>query len=298
VLARLANAFAVAYEKQFKEKAPADPDGLERQCAELRELQLPAALRPRLVLILGAVQGEFLRNNHGGVWQIADGPLVSVLAPNDDFESPFARTVNPVFLAARMAGVTDEPAGSPAGLVELLSQAQGRTLVLTNNPSAVQARLADFTDPALERGMDLLQAGKTAEAVKVFDGMLRREAHRRNVNLALRVGQVLYEHKQLAAVEAIMDRVADQPTADARAFNLLGLALLDRDPRAAANAFKKALRCDLHFGPAYLNLAQAYQRAGDPPSAVACLKRYLELLPSGPLAADATRRLGELEDGR
>ena len=33
-------------------------------------------------------------------------------------------------------------------------------------------------------------------------------------------------------------------------------------------------------------------------SASACLKRYLELLPSGPLAADAARRLAGLEEDK
>ncbi len=81
---------------------------------------------------------------------------------------------------------------------------------------------------------------------------------------------------------------------DARKFNLLGLGQLGQNPSDAANSFKSALRCDLHYGPAYLNLAQAYQNTNNPAAAAQCLQRYLQLFPAGPLARDAQRRLGAL----
>lgn len=295
-LARLANSFAVGYQERFKDKPPPDAYALDRMLAEIRELRWPAANRSRLVLVLAAVQGEYLRTRHGAVWHLVEGPLVPGLANAGEMDTPFARTASLIALMERAAGFAAD-GSSPPLLAELLRRAEGRTIVLTNNPRAAEGHLAEFADADFERGVQLFQTGKNAEAVKVLDAMMRREANRQNVHLALRVGKLFYEHKQLTALEGLMERMADQPPGDPRTFNLLGLALLDRDPRAAANAFKKALRCDLHHGPAYLNLAQAYQRAADTPSAIACLKRYLELLPSGPLAPDATRRLGELEGG-
>ena len=84
---------------------------------------------------------------------------------------------------------------------------------------------------------------------------------------------------------------------------LLGLALLmpprakddpAASPQEAIDKFRNALRCDLNYGVGYLNLALAYQRAGDATSARACLFRYLELMPQGRYAADAQYRLAEV----
>jgi len=117
----------------------------------------------------------------------------------------------------------------------------------------------------------------------------------------MEVGKLLYEHHRKAALRRLMERVSQEKPYDARRFNLLGLAnLRDRDqpadsdtkPQVAIEAFKNALRCDLQFGPAYLNLAQAYEEAGNTSAARQCLLRYLQLLPDGPFAEDARRRLG------
>jgi tetratricopeptide (TPR) repeat protein len=93
-----------------------------------------------------------------------------------------------------------------------------------------------------------------------------------------------------------MKRWSRRRPPDPRTFNLLGLAQLPTSPQQAADAFKSALRCDLRYGPAYLNLALAYDRLGQRPAAVLCLRRSLQLMPQGPLARDAQRRLGELRE--
>ncbi len=297
-MAKLAGAFALRYQERFGQKPPADVRGLDSQIKELRGLDLPMTVRTRLALILAATHGEYLREKHDAVWQLAGGPVVLERRETEP-ENPFARTVNLFAFAGRAAGVAPDSTG-PASLDSLLRQGEGRTLLLTNDPAAAQARLAEFIDPDLDGGIKLLQANKAKEAVKLLNTMLRKPDHQRNGHLALLVGQLFYQHRQLDAVVDLMDRVSEQAPADARKFNLLGVAMMERDSapnaRSPIDAFKKALRCDLHFGPAYLNLARAYEIAGDPPSAIGCLKRYLELLPNGPLAADAARRLAELEE--
>lgn len=286
-LARIADQFAGEYQKMF-EKPPDGIAGHDRQLAELHDLPILAEIRPQLVIVLAAVQGEYLRKQHRAVWHIVDGPAISGAA-----ENPFGQAVG--FFAFVERGLTDSTAPS---LNDLLGEAAGRTLVLTNNPIAAKAKLADLMDTDLARGIELVARGKPADAEKLLVKMVQREANRRNHHLALLAARFLYQQDRLAAVEAILEPLADEPPADPQVFNLLGLAVLDRDPRSATNGFKKSLRCDLRFGPAYFNLATAYQRTGDTPSAVACLKRYLELLPNGPLATDAARRLAELEDDK
>jgi hypothetical protein len=87
-----------------------------------------------------------------------------------------------------------------------------------------------------------------------------------------------------------LEEEIQQGRASAEKYNLLGLALVDSDRRRAIEAFKNALRCNLGFGAAYLNLADAYLGAPDGAAAKLCLERYLELFPQGELAADARRR--------
>src|SRR5262249_10584824 len=148
---------------------------------------------------------------------------------------------------------------------------------LTNDPTAAEAAIAKLVDPDLAKGKELIAQGKLAEADRVLEQMLLREGQKGNYHLALQVGKLFYENNRFAALDRLMDRICNEEPTDARKFNLQGLALLDRNPRAAINSFKKAIRCDLRYGPAYLNLAQAYRQANDTPSAIACLRRFLEL---------------------
>ena len=89
----------------------------------------------------------------------------------------------------------------------------------------------------------------------------------------------------------------DAEPRDEHRYNLFGLALLDSDPGAAVLQFKNALRCNLYYGPGWLNLAQAYANANDRPSAVQCLRHYMRFMPYGPQAGDARQRLAALEAG-
>jgi tetratricopeptide (TPR) repeat protein len=168
-------------------------------------------------------------------------------------------------------------------------------LVLTNDRATGQAALRELADPELARGQQLLEQGRGEEAQQVFEKMLKEKRHEKNLYLNLQIGKLLYEHNRYAALERLMEHQCDQLPRDARKFNLLGLALLNGQPQQAINAFKSALRCDVRFGAAYLNLAQAYQRANDLESARLCLRRYLAILPDGVYATDARRRLASVD---
>jgi predicted Zn-dependent protease len=166
-------------------------------------------------------------------------------------------------------------------------------MILTNDPAAASAIVAELTDPELSRAVELLQQGKAEPAEQTFQSLLKR--HEQNLHLALQIGKLLYEAKRLPALQKLMEDQCDRLPRDPRKFNLLGLALLESEPRQAVDAFKNALRCDLRFEPAYLNLAQAYQLTNDPQSARMCLERYLAFIPGGVYAADARRRLAALD---
>jgi tetratricopeptide (TPR) repeat protein len=92
--------------------------------------------------------------------------------------------------------------------------------------------------------------------------------------------------------QLLEQRVRIRP--DSPKYNLLGLAELESNPKEAATHFKTALRYDLNYAPAYLNLSQAYQKLNEVESARWCLLRCLKLMPYGPSAQDARQRLAAL----
>jgi hypothetical protein len=305
VIERLAASFARSYKEHFKAGPPVGLRAWERVQHEVRALAVPEADRPRFVLVLGAVQGEYLCKKHGASWYMGAGPLIPPEMPSDrpDEANPFGLILNP-FRASRanLAGPTgddDEDSGPPVGwLRDALVRARGRTLLLTNDPAATKDALHELADPDLSRAAHLLEMKKGDEADQLLLDLVKRPQHAKNEFLALYVGKLLIENGRLAAARLLLEPRADAPPREAPKYNLLGLALLDSDPPAAAVQFRNALRCDLAYGPGWLNLAQAYAQAGDRTAAELCLRHYLRVLPFGPFADDARQRLAALHEGQ
>jgi tetratricopeptide (TPR) repeat protein len=301
VLARVADGFARLYKERFRADAPASAAGWERQQRELRALAVPEASRPRFALVLGAAQGEYLRRRHGATWYMGAGPLVpaQAAAGQPDETNPFGLVLNP-FQAVRgglAAGEQDEEeSGGPTSwLGDALVRARGRTLLLTNDPAAAKEALKELADPDLARARDLFEDKKGAEADRLLLDLVGRKKHADNAYLVLHVGKLLYEHGRLDALRKLLEPRADLEPRDEHRYNLLGLALLESDPNAAVQQFKNALRCNLYYGPGWLNLAQAYAKANDRTAAVQCLRHYLRIMPYGPEAGDTRQRLAALQ---
>jgi hypothetical protein len=302
VVARLAETFNKLYRERFQAEPPSTLKGFDRQRRELQTLSLSSSVQPALTLILGVLEGEYLVQHHKARWHLTKGPLLpsDKAAAESTVESPFGYVTNPIAAVSAWARQSVQlearnrkGAARDDSLLGLLRRAEGRTLVLTNDAAAGQAAVAGQTDPDLGRASELLQQGQGEQAEQLFENLLKRHEH--NLHLALQIGRLLYEGKRMTALQRLMEQQCERLPRDARTFNLLGLALLEAQPRPAAEAFKNALRCDLHFGPAYLNLAHAYQLANEPHSARMCLERYLALMPDGIYAADARRRLAAVD---
>jgi tetratricopeptide (TPR) repeat protein len=303
IMARIADAFARLYLERFRADPPADAKALDRQRRELQALDLKREARGRFTLVLGAVEGEFLRRQLGGQWHLAKGPLVTPrkigeVEPKSD--SPFADVVNPFQSAQRYALTPFEEdevdpeaaAWTVEGAVQL---ALGRPVLLTNDPDAAKEAVAALAHPDLERAGKLFKDGQGDEAERLVVNLLKEEPHAKNTYLALHVGRLLFEQQRYAALRRLMEPLCAADPPDARKYNLLGLALLKDDPAAAVEQFKNALRCDLNYGPGYLNLAQAYRQTNNTHAAGLCLRRLLRLVPYGPYATDARQRLAALD---
>ncbi len=299
-MARLAGAFRQQVRERFKEEVPDTAAGLDRLWRELQTLRWgKKEQRAAFVLVFGAVQGDFLCRKHGAVWQFSPGPLARPEA-EAAVENAFARAMN-LFHQLSAFSIHDDdeediPGNAWPSLEVLLQRLEGRTLVLVNDPARGREAVAAKVDPDLARAGDLLDQGKGEEGEELLLSLIERGGHARNWALTLQVGELLHRHDRKAALRRLLERPAVRDAASAPLYNLLGVSFLEgAQPQQAGNAFKKALRCDLHYGPAYFNLATAYEKHGDQPAAKACLRRYLELLPGGPLADDALARLGRLE---
>ena len=290
-LARLAAEFARLDKDRFQGATPTNVPSWERMQRELIAVNIPAEARPRFAIVIGACWGEFLHRKHGAVWQLGTGPLTQPVPPITSQNGPFAVQVNPF----RPSLLSDpQPELTPQWLNQTLSEAEGRTLVLTNGPAAGAAGVKAQVDPDLEKAIDLFQEEKPNEAERLILNLVSRKQHEQNRRLLAQVGKLLYENQRLDALQQmLMPRMKTLPP-DARLHNLMGLALLDTDPTAAATQFRDALRCDLAFEAALLNLAVAYEKAGERESAKLCLRRYQKLWPQRANIPDIRQRLGAL----
>jgi tetratricopeptide (TPR) repeat protein len=288
-LANLAAAFDRCFRRRFQAAPPTTVAGFDQLRREVRLLDLPPATGRQLALVLGATAGECLRQQGWAMWALGPGPLVAKAEPGrvTDTDDLFGYLLNPF---------------RGDSLIEAVNRAQGRTLVLTNDPAAGQKAVERLTDPELDRAVALLKDGKEGAVTALLE-LCRSKKHDRNDRLAVYVGTLLYERGMKRQLLDLATRLCDREPFDARKYNLLGLALLmqpqakddpSANPMEAIDRFRNALRCDLKFGVGYLNLSLAYQRAGDLTSARQCLLRYLELMPQGRFAADAQFRLADL----
>jgi tetratricopeptide (TPR) repeat protein len=291
---KIADAFALAYKKKFDADPPATAETLEWQRREVAGLDLTPDEQDRFRLLLGAVEGEYLLGRqkrsdwHTTKERSGGGPVAA--------ENSFGYAFNP-FRPLRAPEKDD----SPQSLAEVLFRAEGRRIVLSNDATSAKAALDELVDPDRARGSALLAQGKGDEADRVLRAMASR--HAENQYLMIEVGTLLHRHGRDAALAALVKPLLGQLDAgglslarDPRLYNLVGVAVLTNDAKKAIVAFQDALRCDLDYGAAYLNLAQAYQKTSRIGDARLCLRRYLKLYPEGEWADDARRRLAAAGD--
>jgi hypothetical protein len=298
VLAKLADVFAKQFREQFATEPPTDVAAWGRVQQETWSLEFPPDVRRAAVLVMGACQGEYLCREHGAVWHVSAGPLRrSRFQLGEMEEGLFGYVLNPFQAVVAGRFDDDDEEWRPTGWLTLVKpHAQGRRLILANDHAAGMKVAEQFADPALERARQLFGHKQADEAERLLLDLLAQEKHAKNEHLAEHVASLLHEHGRFEAMRQVMEpRVRQQPPSPQKC-NLLGLALLETEPKLAIVQFKTALRYNLHYGSAYLNLAQAYEKTNDHESAILCLKRYLKLMPYGALAQDVRQRLALLKD--
>src|SRR5262249_17859214 len=163
---------------RFKAGPPTTLGELGRLRRELQSLSFPASVQDRLTLLVGVLEGEYLVRHHGAHWLLTKGPLVrpekaNVPAPlaglpiRTPAERPFGYVANP-FEAVRAwtriaLGLGDKDA-KDASLTEAAEdfpgQAEGRPLVLANDPDRGRDAVVALSDPDLAHATELWQQNK------------------------------------------------------------------------------------------------------------------------------------------
>jgi tetratricopeptide (TPR) repeat protein len=292
-MAKIDQSFARLFPKEFKQPRPATAAGLDQLRHEVEALiGLDDAARANLRIILGAIEGEYLRRRpEGATWLLAARPWDGDPEKAQPEATLFGAAFNPF---------RRRSAGAEESLTAALYRAAGRPLVIGNAaPADVAKALDGMVDPNLDRGIKMLaNPGTAADGERILLDLGLSKKAERNAVLTLRVLEALSAHDRSTAARKVADRLVRIMPEEARYENALGVARLatDQEPNESLKFFEKALRCDLKYGPAYLNLALGYEKIGKRQEARQCLRRYLELLPNGDLAEDAKNRLNTLGD--
>lgn len=160
-----------------------------------------------------------------------------------------------------------------------------------HSPQIISALEAPSADDYWDRGIDLEEQGRLAEAEDAYrQALLTGGPH---AQLCFNLGNVLYAqgHKEQAA-ERYHQAVELDP-AFAEAWNNLGnaLAALGQHERAAP-AYRQALQHSPQYGDAHYNLADTLDTLGRRQEARLHWQRYLLLEPVRPWADRARQKLG------
>ena len=130
----------------------------------------------------------------------------------------------------------------------------------------------------LREAMAAHEAGESSKAIEAYDQFLERmPAHAQALRLR---GILARELEEFGASRALLERACAVAEADAAPRNELALTLLAMgDLAGAETALRAALDLAPDSGRALANLGALAQYRGRLPEAVACHRRYLELMP-------------------
>jgi tetratricopeptide (TPR) repeat protein len=174
----------------------------------------------------------------------------------------------------RALAIDAENAAALAGLGRLREEAGDVAAAVALYDRAAEADRTD-PDPAAAAIRALLAAGKTTEAERRLEEMLRR--HPRDARAPVELAGILLQRGSDADRAFELARRGVQFGGAADALEMLGWALLDRgDSDEAINAFNRALELDPSAVGARYRLGLALARTGDPEGAREAFRQVLE----------------------
>jgi tetratricopeptide (TPR) repeat protein len=181
--------------------------------------------------------------------------------------------------ALRALGTMYQQVAANAKAIEVLERAQALA------PEDEQTRLS--------LGFAYAADGRNAEAAEAFEAYLQV-----NPNNTAVMNQIGYTYLALGNPEQAVSYFrlyAETAPEEANAHDSLGEGLL-RAGRLdeSAREYERATQLDPTFANSYFMLGEVYRQLGDSEKAIAALRRFLELVSSGPQADQARAALSEL----
>lgn len=169
----------------------------------------------------------------------------------------------------------------------------------------------DFDEPAEQRRLAIEDAGKSADewfqealdrenhgdypsAIHAYEQAIRLETD--DPILHFNLGNVLYAAQDLVNAETQFRRAVELDENYVEAWNNLGTVLADLNRYGeSVEVFERAIDVFPLYADAHFNLGDVYSSLGQPQLAHQHWKRYLQLDPKSPWAADVRSRLAQLE---
>lgn len=268
LMEKVARAFADAAGEKLGIALDFKLDSLDRLW-EAREALGRAGEEPLAILALGAYYGETLRREAGAQWRLGAVPF-GAWAPGSQAEGNCL--VDPVlpFSAACVSGLDLEAMGF-RGAEDLQGRDEGRKILLVYPPAQVEEAVREATGPEYAEARRKLDAGEVKEALAI----LVRELQRRPMSRMLAAESIAI-CEAAGLEEAARTLTAQAVEAGNEVPELLirhadGLAA--KDPAAALEHYRKAVRGAWAPAESFLKLGKAYAATGARPLAEACWRR-------------------------
>ncbi len=149
-------------------------------------------------------------------------------------------------------------------------------------------------DEWFQEALDRENQGDYPGAIRAYEQAIEREAD--DPILHFNLGNVLYAAQLLAEAEMQFRRAVELDENYVEAWNNLGTVLADLNRYGeSVQVFERAIEVFPLYADAHFNIGDVYVSLGQPHLAHEHWKRYLQLDPKSPWAADVRSRLAQLE---
>lgn len=270
LLERLARAFAEGVAEAYGVALDSGAAALDRLPTLVYELGIARGADPLPLLGLGAYYGETLRRAGGAAWRLRPVPFGEWVPGTVAEQNPLVTAVLP-FSDVYVTAIGSERCEGMHGSQGVQADGRGAKMLLVYPPAYAEEAVRAATPPEYLEALRLLDAGDAKAGLD----LLLQEVERRPGNGALAAEAIkLAEAAGMPdAARAVARRAVAAGSDVPELLVRCGDDALARDPAAAIDFYRKAVRGPWPDARALIRLGRAYAATARQPLAESCWRR-------------------------